>query len=80
MKQIKILFEFLFILLTITQGFLHEKESDQEETDLIEDFEGEEDLDKAAQNPIGDKNFHDPIINEDLHRPIILRPMILYSD
>jgi hypothetical protein len=54
MKKLKILFGFLFILLTITQGFSQEKESEQEETDLIEDFEGEEDLAKAAQNPVGD--------------------------
>jgi len=54
LKQIKILFGFLFILLTFTQGFSQEKESEQEKTDLIEDFEGEEDLAKAAQNPVGD--------------------------
>ena len=34
--------------------FSQEKESDQEETDLIEDFEGEEDLAQAVQNPVGD--------------------------
>ena len=35
-------------------GFSQEKENEQGETDLIEDFEGEEDLAQAAQNPVGD--------------------------
>jgi len=49
MKQIKILFGFLFVLLTITQAFSQEKEED-----LVEDFDGEEALAQAVQNPVAD--------------------------
>ena len=49
MKQIKILFGFLFVLLTITQAFSIEKEED-----LVEDFDGEEALAQAVQNPVAD--------------------------
>ena len=50
-KLIKVL-GFLILFLFAFQGFSQEKE--QEETELIEDFPGEEDLAKAAQNPVGD--------------------------
>lgn len=50
-KLIKVL-GFLILFLFAFQGFSQEKE--QEETELIEDFPGEEALAKAAQNPVGD--------------------------
>ena len=49
MKQMKILFGLLFILLIITQAFSQEKEED-----LVEDFDGEEALAQAVQNPVAD--------------------------
>jgi hypothetical protein len=52
MKKLKILFGFLFILLTITQGFSQEKESEQEETDLIEDSGVKISLTRAFLNNI----------------------------
>lgn len=54
MNNLKLITIILFYSFTLMQGFSQEKESEQEETDLIEGFEGEEDLAKAAQNPVGD--------------------------
>jgi len=54
MKYTKIIIVFIFYTFTLVQGFSQEKESEREETELIEDFEGEEDLAQAAQNPVGD--------------------------
>ena len=54
MKHLKLITVFLFCLFTLIPGFSQEKESEQDETDLIEDFEGEADLAQAAQNPVGD--------------------------
>jgi len=52
MKHLKLITLFLFYSLTLIPGYSQEKESEQEETDLIEDFEGEAELAQAAQNPI----------------------------
>lgn len=52
--SIKLITVFLFCSFALMPAFSQEKESDQEETDLIEDFEGEEDLAQAVQNPVGD--------------------------
>ena len=54
MKHLKLISLFLFYSITLIPGFSQEKESEQEETDLIEDFEGEEALAQAVQNPVGD--------------------------
>ena len=51
--SIKLITVFFLCSFALMPLFSQEKESDQDETDLIEDFEGEEDLAKAAQNPIG---------------------------
>ncbi len=44
----------VIFLFTLMPGFSQEKENEKEETDLIEDFEGEANLAQAAQNPVGD--------------------------
>jgi len=54
MKHIKLIIVFIFCSFTLVQGFSQEKESEQEETELAEDFEGETELAQAAQNPVGD--------------------------
>ena len=54
MKYTKIIIVFIFYAFTLVQGFSQEKESEREETELIEDFEDETDLAQAAQNPVGD--------------------------
>ena len=54
MNYLKLITVFLFCLFNSIPGFSQEKENEQGETDLIEDFEGEEDLAQAAQNPVGD--------------------------
>ena len=54
MKHLKLISLFLFYSITLIPGFSQEKESKQEETDVIEDFEGEEALAQAVQNPVGD--------------------------
>jgi len=54
MKYTKIIIVFIFYTFTLVQGFSQEKESEREETELIEDFEDETDLAQAAQNPVGD--------------------------
>ena len=54
MKYTKLIIVFIFCSFTLCQGFSQEKESEREETELIEDFEGETELAQAAQNPVGD--------------------------
>jgi len=44
----------IFGLIFNIEAFAQEKESEQEETDIIEDFEGEEALAQAVQNPVAD--------------------------
>lgn len=51
MKQLKLITLLLFYSFAIIHGFSQEKDN---QTDLIEDFEGETELAQAAQNPIGD--------------------------
>ncbi|UCE94394.1 MAG: hypothetical protein JSV73_03720 [Flavobacteriaceae bacterium] len=52
MKYFKLITLFLLFVFASIPAFSQEKE--QEETDVIEDFEGEEALAQAAQNPVGD--------------------------
>lgn len=50
-KLITVLLLYSFTLMPL---FSQEKEGQQKETDLVEDFEGEEALAQAVQNPVGD--------------------------
>lgn len=52
MKYFKLITLFLLFVFASIPAFSQEKE--QEEKDVIEDFEGEEALAQAAQNPVGD--------------------------
>ena len=54
MKYTKLIIVFIFYSFTLVPVLSQEKESEREETELIEDFEGETELAQAAQNPVGD--------------------------